>query len=76
MDEQRPKTLAEMAAEAAGGSGWVCPRCGCRAWKVSNSYMINGRRRRRRVCLNCNTPIQTYEIPVPDGFDLIVVPRK
>lgn len=74
MDEQ-PKTLAEMAA-AARGSGWECPRCGCRAWRVVNSYMINGRRRRQRECLNCHSPIQTYEIPVPNGCDVVIVPRR
>ena len=73
--DNTPKTLAEMAAASAGAMSWMCPRCGGRAWRVVNSYMINGRRRRQRECLNCHTPIQTYEVPVPKGYDLRIIPR-
>lgn len=64
-----------MAAET-GNVGWSCPRCGCSAWRVVNSYLINGRRRRQRACLNCHMPIQTYEIPCPKGYDVVLVKKS
>lgn len=66
MDE-RPKTLAEMAAEAqAAGDAvgqWRCPRCGGRQWWVRNSRfkVKDGSRHRTRECRGCHYAIRTIE---------------
>lgn len=74
-----PKSLSQMAAEAAaqspaGVNPWACTRCGCNDWRVAGTYELNGKRRRQRVCRNCQTPMRTLEIPVPPGHDVVVVP--
>lgn len=56
------KTLAELAAEAAGKKGIVCPKCGCRHfWKVRDTDQIPGGVRRYRVCRNCGYVKPTVE---------------
>lgn len=39
------------------------------------TYVLNGKRRRQRACRHCGTPIRTYEVPVPPGHDVQVVPQ-
>ena len=74
-DEDRPKTLAQMAAEASENV-WLCPRCGGTTWRVINSYMVDGKRRRQRACRVCHQPLQTYEIPAPKGCEVRVVKKN
>ena len=68
MDDEviRRPTLGELAAQATGGDGWECPRCGCRDWRVEDSYFVAGRqeRRRRRFCRNCKQVLHTREVPI------------
>lgn len=68
MDDEviRRPTLGELAAQATGGDGWDCPRCGCRDWRVEDSYFVVGRqeRRRRRFCRNCKQVLHTREVPI------------
>lgn len=68
MDDEviRRPTLGELAAQATGGDGWDCPRCGCRDWRVEDSYFVAGRqeRRRRRFCRNCKQVLHTREVPI------------
>jgi hypothetical protein len=63
--ERRP-TLGELASQATGGDGWECPRCGCRDWRVEDSYFVRGRneRMRRRFCRHCKQVLHTREIPI------------
>lgn len=74
--EDRP-TAEQLAAQAAGNNPWACPRCGCRGpHRVANSYEAGGERKRRRICRNCGQGlIRTSEVPVPDGFKVVVVPE-
>ena len=55
-------TLRDYARGA--GAQFGCPRCGCRDWRVSNTYWgkIDAAVRRRRVCRHCNHPITTVEV--------------
>lgn len=41
--------------------GLECPKCGCRTWRVTNTWLLNGRIKRRRVCRHCGRPMNTYE---------------
>ncbi|MHC4704873.1 MAG: hypothetical protein ACYTFQ_30360 [Planctomycetota bacterium] len=63
-NENKPKSLQEMAAEA-GGDLWTCSRCGCNDWRVVSSYVVaSGNRHRRRVCRYCGqTLLRTEERP-------------
>lgn len=65
MDEQKPRTLAEMetAANSGAASPWMCPRCGGNRWWVRNSYyvMSDGTKHRRRECRQCHQTIYTRE---------------
>lgn len=70
------KTPDEYIAEANGADGWECPRCGCKEWRVVNSYMQGDGRNRRRVCRHCGQGLlRTTEVPVPDGFTIKIVPK-
>jgi hypothetical protein len=61
---ERP-SLGQLAAMAAAGNAWACPRCGCCDWRVASSYLrADGIRRRQRVCRNCGHALPTYETPV------------
>lgn len=70
------KTLQQLAAEAAGVDLWACPRCGCKGpHRVVNSYESGGERKRRRICRHCKQGlIRTSEVPIPDGYQIRVVP--
>lgn len=68
-------TLEELATSPA--DLWRCPHCGCRDWndsKVADSRFDGVVRKRIRVCRNCNTPLRTQELPVPNGYRATVVP--
>ena len=67
------KTLGQYAA-AAGDDPWACRSCGCRHWEVADSRLAGDFRKRERRCRNCKEPMRTYEVPVPEGFTLKVVP--
>lgn len=60
--EERP-TARELAAQSRGSDPWACPRCGCKDWRVVNSYMSGDARRRQRVCRHCHQVLITYEMP-------------
>lgn len=71
--ESKPrKSLSQMAIEA--GSGIVCPQCECRDFRVTNVWTSGGSRKRLRRCRNCGTPITTLELPIPEGYEVRVVP--
>lgn len=76
MGEER--TLAEMAAQAAGVDPWACPRCGCKGpHRVANTYDTADGRKRRRICRNCGQGlVRTTEVAVPSGFKVVVVPEE
>lgn len=69
--EPKPKkesmSLAEMAekadAKAAEVSrGIMCPKCGCRDWRVVYKRPLTaGREQRRRACRNCGHRVTTTE---------------
>jgi transcriptional regulator NrdR family protein len=70
-------TLRELAAaaNAAGPDPWACRRCGCKDWRVVDSRMATGERKRKRVCRHCGQGfIDTSEVPVPEGHKIKVVP--
>ena len=72
---ERP-TAAELQAMSSGKNPWACPRCGCAGpHRVVNSYEVGGERKRRRFCRNCKQLIRTVEVPVPEGFEVRVVPE-
>ena len=42
--------------------GIICPKCGCRDWRVMDSVALpNGNIRRYRVCRHCGKRIRTIE---------------
>jgi transcription elongation factor Elf1 len=59
-------TLRQLADKAKGEDAWSCRVCGCRDWRVSNTYINGGVRKRNRICRNCGEPLATIEIPVQD----------
>ena len=67
MNDDHPKTLAEMAAAAdvAGSAAnqWQCARCGGKQWWVRNSYFVerDGTRHRKRECRRCHGTLYTRE---------------
>ena len=76
MSDKPRKSLGQLAADAVRADGtdpWACPRCGCKDWRVVGTYERNGKRRRQRVCRHCNQAIRTFEVPVPPGYDVVVV---
>lgn len=52
--DQRP-SLSQLAAQAESDP-WACPRCGCRMWRVVNTYGCKTDRsiHRRRICRHCH----------------------
>ena len=56
-----PRKRIPLGEMFAGADGIGCPRCGCRASKVTHTYRADGRIERRRVCLNCGRPVATVE---------------
>lgn len=63
MDRPR-KSLAQMAAEAQKESTegkLVCPHCGCVDFRVTNTSVVNGFRKRLRRCRHCGYPVNTIE---------------
>ena len=50
-----------------GGLPMKCPYCGFEDTKVIDSRLIDGKKRRRRRCTNCDKRFTTYEsIEIPD----------
>jgi len=41
--------------------GIICPKCGCRDWRVTNTIVHNGSIIRYRVCRNCGRKVRTKE---------------
>lgn len=77
---ERP-TAAQLAAGNA--NGWACPRCGCRDLRGEKNSGVESTRvagdavRRRRICRHCGQHvIVTKEVPVPEGFKVLVVPDE
>jgi hypothetical protein len=62
MDMPERNTLAEIKAEATGGKGIACDRCGCRHLRVRNKIdNKDGTIKRYRVCRNCGNVVPTTE---------------
>lgn len=59
-------TVAEFKAMI--GAPVECPKCGCQATKVISTWDTATGKRRQRVCLHCDTPMPTIEIPLPSDF--------
>ncbi len=60
----RLPSARELAQQAQQDDPWICPRCGCRDWRVISSYLSgDGARHRRRACRHCHHPIMTHERP-------------
>ena len=59
-DQPPPPTNATERYLNRAGLGtlrpWACPRCGCRDWRVANTYGCKTDQsiHRRRICRNCN----------------------
>lgn len=77
-EADNPPTARELAARANGSDPWACPRCGCRDWRVANTYDVAGdSKKRRRICRHCKQGLlPTEEVPVPKGFRVLVVPDE
>lgn len=77
--ERARKSLEQMHIDAItnqhGLLAILCPACGCRDSRVTNVWTVGGTRKRLRRCRNCGTPITTFELPIPDGYDVRVVRR-
>jgi transcriptional regulator NrdR family protein len=56
--------------------GITCPACGCRDFRVTNTWLGEGSRKRLRRCRNCGEPVTTLEVPVKDGFEIKSVPKE
>jgi len=51
---------------------WVCPRCGCRDWRVANTYhtKTDSAIHRRRVCRHCHhVRISVERFADAEGFE-------
>ena len=58
---RRRPSLGELQSRT---NGWDCPRCGCRDWRVINSYLCaDGTRHRRQFCRHCYFSRITVETP-------------
>jgi hypothetical protein len=74
---QLQREAREQQAAEAEADPWACRSCGCRDWRVADSRLRGtGPRRRERICRHCGEPLPTQELPVPDGFKLVVVPEE
>jgi DNA-directed RNA polymerase subunit RPC12/RpoP len=65
-DEPTPRpsrTLAEMAADAAGGNGVACPKCGCRDLLAYKTEEQRTRTVRYRRCRHCGHKVLTKQAP-------------
>lgn len=65
----KKKSLQRMQIDALLAEGLnklECPQCGCKDFRVSQTWMIHGVRKRLRVCRHCQRPINTVEIAVED----------
>jgi rubredoxin len=49
------------APAANGTAGIVCPKCGCRHWRVRDTDPLNGKIRRYRICRGCGHHKTTFE---------------
>jgi transcriptional regulator NrdR family protein len=49
----------------------VCENCGIEALDTTDSRMVMGTRRRRRICLECGYKSTTYEISKED-FEMLL----
>ena len=63
MDNNRDKTLAELAAEANGSHGLVCPVCRGTAFRVYYTRPQSNKILRRRICMVCGHLLTTVERP-------------
>lgn len=78
MSEKPRKSLQQLANDAVQADGldpWACPRCGCKDWRVVDSRLVGGARKRQRACRHCHTNLPTLEVPVPKGFTVMLVPE-
>lgn len=68
-DQKPRKSLQQMQIEAVKNENFgsiVCPACGCQDFRISNTWMIHGIRKRLRRCRNCAEPITTWELVVKE----------
>lgn len=75
-DRQSLSQLAAESIQSEGADPWACPKCGCCDWRVVNTYLRDGKRRRQRACRHCHTPMITLEVPVPKGSRVEIVPDR
>jgi len=71
-NRKRRKSLEQMQIEALqheGLGGLHCSQCGCNNFKVTQSWILHGVRKRIRRCRNCGMPMTTMEMSVDDNFD-------
>lgn len=57
-------TLAELARGVGQPGGIVCPRCGCRDWRVYYTRQRADAVLRSKVCRHCGMKIITNERPI------------
>lgn len=74
MTDKPRKMLSQMKAEGEADP-WACPKCGCRDYRVLNTYYVDGHPRRRRCCRNCRKVVHTDEVMCPPGFRVVVLPQ-
>ncbi len=69
-DRPTPQQLA-----SGNANPWACKGCGCVNWEVRDSRQRGSDpRKRERECRNCGQPLTTFEVPVPAGHKLAIVP--
>lgn len=64
MSERRKFTMPGVKTD---GSGLICKECGCRDFRVVNSYLFqDDSKLRRRQCRHCGNIVKTVETVMPD----------
>jgi len=75
--DERP-SAQQLMAQSNGIDPRVCPQCGCRHWKVQNTYDLkSGHVRRIKICAGCGQQkTKTLELVEREGFRIVSIPEE